>query len=86
MTSEYFYNPNEPPSWDGEFAYELVSLTPEQEELAKRIIEENRVIPIGFFNVLNALSKAGFRGKVVSRTQLFLPPLILINSYVEKDK
>lgn len=84
MTNESFYDPNNPPSRDVEVSFGFANLTAEQTELAKRIIDENRVAPIGFVNVLNALSKAGFRGKVVSRP-LFDPPLIVINSKVEKD-
>lgn len=85
MTNESFYDPSHPPSWDAEVEFEFVNLTAEQTELAKRIIDENRVIQNGLINVLKALSKAGFRGKVVVRPQLFLPPLIIINSKVEKD-
>lgn len=84
MTNESFYNPNHPPSWDAEVSYEFVNLTTEQTELAKRIIDENRVTPNGFINVLKALSKAGFRGKVVSRP-LFEPPLIVLNSKIDND-
>lgn len=84
MTNESFYDPNHPPSWDAEVEFEFVNLSAEQTELAKRIIDDNRVIPNGFINVLNALSKAGFRGKAVSRP-LFEPPLIVINSKVENE-
>lgn len=84
MTNESFYDLGQFPSWDADFVCEFVNLTTEQIELAKRIIDENSVIPNGFINVLKALSKAGFRGNTVVRPQLFLPPLIVINSKVEK--
>ncbi|MDE5887380.1 MAG: hypothetical protein K2H46_07330 [Muribaculaceae bacterium] len=88
---EYTYHPEKKiGTWDVEVDFEARNLTPEQTELATKIIHEKRDKEIYGFqriaDILNRLSKAGFRGEIVDRTQLFLPLLIVIKSKIDKDK
>lgn len=86
---EYTYHPDKKiGTWDVEVEFEARNLTPEQTELACKIIHENRNNEIYGFrkitDILNRLSQAGFRGEIVNRTQLFLPTLIVLNAKIDK--
>lgn len=85
MKNESFYDPDNPTSWDMEVEFEFLNLTAEQRELAFRIIREKKIVGLaGLMGLLQRLSGEGFRGNVVSRP-LFDPPLIVINSKIEKE-
>lgn len=87
---EYTYDPNRKfATWDVEVEFEARNLTPEQTELARKIINEKTTKEVYGFHkiadILNRLSRAGFRGEVCSRIQLGQPLLIVLNSKVDKD-
>ena len=88
---EYTYHPDKKiATWDTEVEFAARNLTPEQTELATKIIHEKRSDEIYGFrritDILNRLSQAGFRGEICSQTQLGLPLLIVLNSKIDKDK
>lgn len=90
---EYTYHPDKKiGTWDVEveFEFEAGNLTPEQTELATKIIHVKRNSEIYGFqkitDILNRLSQAGFRGEICSRIQLGLPLLIVLNSKIDKEK
>ena len=66
---------------DVDFEYDVDNLTAEDIVFARNIIQENR--EKGFTDIMNELSRAGFRGKIVGRLQLNLPTLVMINHRIE---
>lgn len=64
-----------------DFEYDDNNLTAEDIVFARNIIQENR--EKGFTDIMNELSRAGFRGKIVGRMQLNLPTLVMINHRIE---
>lgn len=84
----YKYDPDyKAASWASEVEFEHKNLSIEDTQLAYKIIYEKEIVGLkGFYELLDRLAKAGFRGEIINRAQLFLPPLIVLNSKVDKDK
>lgn len=64
-----------------DFEYDDNNLTAEDIVFVRNIIQENR--EKGFTDIMNGLSRARFRGKIVGRMQLNLPTLVMINHRIE---
>lgn len=86
MTQEYFYDPNKPPSWTFDVEFDCSNLSPEDTRLAYEIIYAKEVVGLkGYYELLDRLARAGFRGEIVNRMQLLLPTLVVLNSKIEKN-
>lgn len=64
-----------------DFEYDDNNLNAEDIVFARNIIQENR--EKGFTDIMNELSRAGFRGKIVGRLHLNLPTLVMINHRID---
>lgn len=84
LLDEFTYKPSK---WSVDLDVCVSELPSSQQEQAMEIIRAYQtrtgitVLP----DMLNALSRAGFRGDLVSRMQLNLPPLLYIDKKDETD-